>query len=247
MKLIYLGHATTLVEMDGLRILTDPLLRNKVAHLQRRSTAVSAAHYQNIDVVLISHMHWDHLDLPSLRLLGKDVPLVVPFGAKKWLQRFGFMRVNELRVGEAVSVGKVAIKATYADHSGRRMPWNTAVHSLGFLIQGSQHIYFAGDTDLFPEMANLARNLDLALLPVWGWGPTLRGGHLNPFSAAQALALLKPRLAVPIHWGAFLPWGMGWLQPQFFTIPPHEFLQHAARLHPETAVHIVSPGDYLSP
>ena len=77
--------------------------------------------------------------------------------------------------------------------------------ALGYLLQGSQSVYFAGDTDLFPEMAALG-GVDVALLPVAGWGPRLpEGDHMNPRRAAEALKILKPRLAIPIHWGTYTP------------------------------------------
>ena len=73
--------------------------------------------------------------------------------------------------------------------------------ALGYVIAGGgRRVYFAGDTELFEEMSEL-RPIDLALLPVWGWGPSLNPGHLDPAGAARALALLRPRVAVPIHWG----------------------------------------------
>jgi L-ascorbate metabolism protein UlaG (beta-lactamase superfamily) len=85
-QITYLGNATVILEMDGLRLLTDPLLRDNDFYFRRRSAAVEASLYQNIDVVLNSHLHWDHFDLPSLRLLGKKTHLIVPAGAGGMLQ-----------------------------------------------------------------------------------------------------------------------------------------------------------------
>ena len=99
-RIVFLGHATVLIELDGVRLLTDPLLRRRVAHLRRQIAPVDRAscHSGPSDAVLISHMHHDHLDLPSLRLLGRDTPLLVPAGAGAWLRRRGFTRVTELGV-----------------------------------------------------------------------------------------------------------------------------------------------------
>ena len=94
-------------------------------------------------------------------------------------------------------------------------------------------------------MAGLAEDLDVALIPVWGWGPTLGSGHLTPILAAEALTLLRPRLAVPIHWGTFCPLGMGWLRPRFLSSPPHDFARHAAHLAPEVKVRVLAPGEAL--
>lgn len=243
--LTYAGHATVLIEMDGVRLLTDPILRDNLIHLRRRGIGIELARYQAVNAVLISHMHWDHLDLHSLKLLDPATRLIVPHGSGRFLRRNGFRHVEEVREGQTTRVGTLKIAATYAHHSGSRYPFGPVGECLGYLIHGHHDIYFAGDTDLFPEMATLADDLDVALLPVWGWGPTLRGRHLNPQKAAQSLTLLRPRLAVPIHWGTFYPWGMGWLEPRFLTHPPHAFARFAARLAPEVKVRVVAPGHFI--
>jgi L-ascorbate metabolism protein UlaG (beta-lactamase superfamily) len=113
--------------------------------------------------------------------------------------------------------------------------------SLGFLVSGSRSIYFAGDTDLFDGMAALAGSLDVALLPVAGWGSKVGAGHLDPLRAAQSLRLLKPRLAVPIHWGTFSP-----LHRATSEEPPEAFRRHAAELAPDVEVTILDPGTALT-
>jgi len=243
-QLTFLGHATTLIEMDGVRLLTDPILRSRVAHLNHRHGPVEVAAAQNVDAVLISHLHFDHFDLPSLRLLHPSTRLIVPRGAAKLLK--GFSRVEEVEMGDTITVGTVIITATYADHARQRHPFGPAADCLGFLIQGRYRLYFAGDTDLFPEMKDLAPNLDVALLPVWGWGPTLGKGHLTPQRAAEALTLLLPRLAVPIHWGSLHPLGMGWLKPRFLSDPPYSFIYHAEQLAPQVRTELLMPGKMLS-
>jgi len=233
------------------RVLTDPLLRDRVGFLYRQGASIESIWKQlerkelDIDAVLISHVHWDHLDLPSLRLLDRTTHLIVPRGGANLLSKLGFKHISEVGVHETVKVGSIEVQATYAKHNGARIPFMQSADCLGFLLHGRQQVYFAGDTDLFPEMATLSDDLDLALLPVWGWGPTLRGGHLDPSRAAQALTMLRPRLAIPIHWGTFLPLGYAWLQPSFFTQPPHKFKRDALKFAPEVGVHIVQPGEFL--
>jgi L-ascorbate metabolism protein UlaG (beta-lactamase superfamily) len=85
-------------------------------------------------------------------------------------------------------------------------------------------------------------SLDLALLPVWGWGPSVGDGHLNPERAAMALEMLRPRLAVPIHWGTFYPLGLRRLRPRPLTQPPLEFARLAQRRAPEVEVRVLEPG-----
>jgi L-ascorbate metabolism protein UlaG (beta-lactamase superfamily) len=246
LQLSYIGHATVLIELDGIRLLTDPLLRNRVVHLRRREPVAGPLIEQNVDAVLISHLHFDHLDLPSLQVLGAATRLIVPRGAGDFLRRHNFDQVEEIGVDEMTTVGSLTIRATYALHLGRRHPLGLAADSLGFVIEGSQTVYFAGDTDLFPAMANLTERLDLALLPVWGWGPTLGKGHLTPQRAAQALTLLRPEVAVPIHWGTLHPLGLGWLNPSFLDDPPRQFVHHAAQLAPDVEVLVVPPGNQVA-
>lgn len=191
-SLTYIGHATVLIEIDGVRLLTDPILRDRLGHLRRLGPALIRAWAGLLDAVLISHVHWDHLDLPSLRHLGTDIRLIVPSGAARALLRWGFRDIDELRPEESVTVGALNIEATYAHHSGFRPPFGPAAECLRFIVSGSRRLYFAGDTDLFPQMAALGGDLDVALLPVWGWRPYLGPGHLNPRRAAEALTMLRP-------------------------------------------------------
>jgi L-ascorbate metabolism protein UlaG (beta-lactamase superfamily) len=244
-RLTYIGHATVLVEMDGARLLTDPFLRGRLLWLARqRSRATDAG--RPVDAVLLSHLHFDHCDLPSLRLLGREIPIVAPRGAGDFLRRQRFTAVSEIAPGEQVAVGPIRIQATPAVHDGGRSPFGPTADAIGFLIDGGRRIYFAGDTDLFPEMTALADHLDVALLPVWGWGPTLGPGHLDPARAARALTLLRPRLAIPIHWGTLAPIGAAWLRPRFLADPPHAFQRHAALVAPTVAVRILLPGQALA-
>ena len=96
-RIVFLGHATVLIELEGVRLLTDPLLRGRVVHLRRQVPLVDASVTAGIDAVLISHLHHDHLDLASLRLLGRDTPLLVPAGAGAWLRRRGFTQRDRAR------------------------------------------------------------------------------------------------------------------------------------------------------
>ncbi|MDX1415059.1 MAG: MBL fold metallo-hydrolase [Candidatus Promineifilaceae bacterium] len=241
----YTGHSTILIEMDGVRILTDPLLRSRVAHLGRLVAVPDIADL-NLDAILISHMHWDHLDLPSLRLLGYDTHIIAPRGAGSYLEKKGFTSVEEIGRYEITRLANLAILATPAEHSGDRPFFGPSVDSLGYLIQGSKEIYFAGDTDLFPEMEVLSDSTDLALLPVWGYGPTLGAGHLDPYRAAQALPGIDPKVAIPIHWGTYCPIGMVWMQMAFLHYPPHSFQRFAKRLAPEVEIVILEPGQSLN-
>jgi len=247
-QVTYVGHATVQLALDGTRLLTDPLLRTRVAHLRRR-TRVDARALRGIDAVLVSHAHYDHLDVPSLERLGRSTPVVLPRGCGPLLRRKRFAHVVEVDPGETISVGAVSVTATAAEHDGGRGPFGVAGPALGFVLSGSRRIYFAGDTDLFPGMAELAGDdLDLALVPIWGWGPSLgRGKHMDPERAAESLTLLAPRVAVPIHWGTYHPLHLGLREvPAYLQEPPGRFVRAAAAVAPEVEVRVLQPGETLS-
>jgi L-ascorbate metabolism protein UlaG (beta-lactamase superfamily) len=239
-KLTWIGHSTVLVELDGVRILTDPLLRNHVAHL-RRVRPVDPDAAGHVDVVLVSHGHYDHLDVPSLRRLDPEIPVVTPRGLERALRRAGRRRIVELDQGDEFEFGDVTVRATPAHHPGGRQLRKGG--ALGFTLRGSASIYFAGDTDLFDDMADLGP-VDVALVPVWGWGPTIGPGHLDPRRAAQAVAVLRARIALPIHWGTYRP--VHQRAGAFLTEPPLEFRREAAELAPETRVEVLELGGTLA-
>ena len=240
-RIVFLGHATVLIELDGVRLLSDPLLRARVAHLRRQVAPVQPSATAELDAVLISHMHHDHLDVSSLRRLGRDTPLLVPVGAGAWLRRRQFQVVTELEVGERAQVGALSVAAVQARHDGRRVGGPRA-QAQGYLISGARSVYFAGDTELFTEMAELAPRLDVALLPIGGWGPTLGPGHMDPLEAARAASLLQPRVAIPVHWGTLAPIGLARRQRARLDDPSRRFAEHVARLAPDVEVRILAPG-----
>jgi L-ascorbate metabolism protein UlaG (beta-lactamase superfamily) len=239
-RVSYLGHATTLVEVDGVRLLTDPVLRRRVAHLVRSGPPPEAV---EPDAVLISHGHLDHLDRPSLRRLSRNAALVVPRGLARQVRALGFREVHEVGVGDEVAIGPVAVRATHAEHGGRSTP-GRPIDSVGYALLGSSRIFFAGDTDLFDGMESLVPDLDLALLPIWGWGPAIGPGHLDPARAAEAVVRLRPRIAVPIHWGTLRPFYRG-PRARFLREPAEAFAAAARDRAPGTKVSVLAPGESL--
>lgn len=244
-RLEWLGHATVLLQLGAARVLTDPVLRRRVAHLWRRAALPAAPRL--VDAVLLSHLHRDHTDLPTLRRLARGTPVIGPRGTASVLRRGGVRNVREVVTGDAVDViPGVTVHAVPASHDGKRQPLGTQGEAIGFVVDGPRRVYFAGDTDVFAGMRALAEPaLDVALLPVWGWGTTLGAGHMDPGRAAQAAALLRPAVAVPIHWGTFLPVGARRGRHDLLADPPHRFASRAAELAPAVRVVVLQPNEGL--
>jgi L-ascorbate metabolism protein UlaG (beta-lactamase superfamily) len=238
-RLTWLGHSTVLVELDGVRLITDPVLTRRVGHLWRGPVP---AFEGPVDAVAVSHLHWDHLHIGSLRQLAAGAVLVVPAGWVRAAAHLGFAAVEAVHVGSIVRIGDIELEATHADHAvSRRL--GASADAVGYLIRGSRRIYFAGDTDLFDGMQSLAPDLDVALLPVGGWGPSVPDGHLDAVKAAQALELLRPRVAVPIHWGTFAPFGLARLGGSHDAAD--DFSHEAALRAPATTVRVLDVGSSL--
>lgn len=243
----FAGHSTTLVELDGVRVLSDPLFRSSLLHLQRHAPLVDLDRYANPDVLLISHSHMDHLDKRSLKLVDKTARTIVPNDSAKLMRSLGFRDVVGVSDGDEVEVGSLRVRAVHADHHGSRMPWNAAAETIGFVVEGTQSFYYAGDTDLFDEMSEIAPDVDLALIPVWGWGPKLGEGHLDPLRAAKAVEMIHPRVAVPVHWGGYLPAGMAKRRPDLLSEPPRKFRRIVEESSMTDArVALIEPGDAIS-
>ncbi|HEX6150883.1 MBL fold metallo-hydrolase [Nocardioides sp.] len=204
----WVGHATMLVELAGVRVLTDPVLTQRVGHLRRRS-APPDARVRQTDIVVISHAHGDHLHRRSLRLVleaSPDTLVVVPRGAAVHLPATRSARVEEVVVGDVVEHGGLRIEVVPAVHSGRRGKFGAEEASaVGYVLGGDdRRLWFAGDTDLFPEMDAIGP-VDLAAVPISGWWRRLGPGHLDEERAVEAAVLVKAQRVLPIHWGTFSP------------------------------------------
>jgi L-ascorbate metabolism protein UlaG (beta-lactamase superfamily) len=232
-----------LVDLDGVRVLTDPLFGHMGAgSIRRQVPAVSPDGLIGLSAVFISHGHWDHLDLASLRALPGQPAFIVPAGLGQVVAKAARGPVHELRVGDRLQIGGLTLEAVHAEHSRRRSLFTTAEAALGVLIIGSTSVYFAGDTDLFEDMANLAGRVDVALLPVGGWGPRLGRGHLDPRRAAEATVRIRPSIAMPIHWGTLYPFGLRRLARRRFESPGEAFREAVAARGQGVDVRILQPG-----
>ena len=253
----FLGHSTVRLELAGSVVLTDPVLADRVGPLLRVGPSPVPADWAGADLVLLSHLHGDHTHLPSLRLLcAAGATVVAPRGAGGWLRARSVTRVVELAPGEVLAHRELLITGVPAVHSGHR--WGPRSRrgpqaaAMGHLIEGDDLlIYAAGDTDLFDGMAGLPRP-DVALLPVWGWGLSLGPGHLDPDRAAVAVARLRPRVAVPVHWGTFALAGLvrapgphGLRMRRLLVEPPHRFAAAVVAAGGSTEVPVIPPGQVV--
>jgi L-ascorbate metabolism protein UlaG (beta-lactamase superfamily) len=235
---------------SGTTLLTDPLLTDRLIHLRRRSGGTPEL-VGAPDAVLLSHLHADHFHLPSLRAVPGEPLFIVPRGAAglivRGLGRAAGERCVELKPGAETTVGRVRVRAVKAAHPGGRAPWSRLqAPALGFVVEGDSRTWYAGDTGLFDEMSELAP-LDLALIPVGGWGPTLGShGHLDPVDAAEALRRVAASWAVPVHYGTFWPVGMGRVRKHMFRGPGEEFARQAAGTAPGSQVRVLNQGETLT-
>jgi L-ascorbate metabolism protein UlaG (beta-lactamase superfamily) len=237
----YIGHATVLLEVDGVRILTDPFLRDRLGPLERHGPTPDADEIGPVDVVLISHGHPDHLDRRSLEAVKGNATVVVPRRLGATVRRWLGSEVVELRAGDNRDVRGVQVEAVRAKHW--ISPGAPRAQPLGFLIGGGNCVWFAGDTARYPEMIALRGRVDVALLPVATWGPHLGPGHLGPEDAAEVVATVGARVAIPIHWGTLYPRRLHRLWTGPLEQPGDRFAAAAAHVAPGGEVHVLRPGE----
>jgi L-ascorbate metabolism protein UlaG (beta-lactamase superfamily) len=243
------GHASVEICLDGRRLVTDPLLRRRIGPLSSVGYRPPVSELATVDAVLLSHLHRDHTDLPSVRLFPRRTKAIVPVGAAELVHEATNGVVEELAEGASAPVGDVLVQATHAVHDGRRHVGSVTAEAVGYVLQGSRSVYFAGDTAVFDDMVGLARGLphglDVALLPVSGWGLTLGDGHMDAEEAAHAVALLRPRIAVPIHWGTLRIPVLWRLRPRYSTEAAQRFAMLVVQQVPDTTVVVPEPGQAI--
>ncbi len=239
----WVGHATAVIRMGDSVIVTDPALTRRVAHLVRRHDRLPIG---DVDLILISHLHADHLHRRSLGTLNPAEGYVVPRGAEKYLPRTA-ATVRSVTAGDRIDVPgtDVTVDVVHAEHDTHRGPHTRRTATpVGYVLRDPHmSVYFAGDTDLFPEMASIGP-VDAALLPIGGWGPTTPPGHLNPESAAEAARLIDARVVIPIHWGTYAPaWSSS--RAHWFRAPLPAFTAAMKEIGMDDRVRALTVGETL--
>ncbi len=216
-RAIWLGHASFLLQGAGLSLLVDPVFSNHCAPLplpSLRRLSPPPCGLQDLPplhAVLLTHSHYDHLDLPTLRRLGTNLPLFVPEGHADWLGRIGFKEVTEIPWFETrqITTG-VKLTATPAQHFTSRSLWDrNQAHWCGWLLEGAGcKLWHAGDSGYCPAFREIGEHfgpIDFGMIPIGAYQPShiMRPMHLNPEEAVQAFLDTRCRRAVAMHWGTF--------------------------------------------
>ncbi len=247
LRATWLGHSTVLVEIDGVRVLTDPVWGQRASPSQLagpkrfQPMPVALKDLPPIDAVLISHDHYDHLCHPTLRVLARTaVPFITSLGVGAHLQAWGVApeRITELDWWQSVQLpgSEVEVTAAPSQHfSGRGLKDRNATLWSSLVIRGPRHrVFFSGDTGLTDQYTTIRERLgpfDLVMLEVGAFHPAWGDIHLGPENALQALQLLGGGAFLPVHWGTFSLAMHAWDEP----------VETLLRLAPSQGVRLVMP------
>lgn len=238
-RLTWIGHATVVIDIEGVRVLTDPLLRRHAGPLRRVGPRPDPQAWRGTDTVLVSHLHSDHASLASLRMLA-GVPMLTGRANARWLRGRVGARVPDLAEQAWARVGDIEVRLVRADHGSRPMPHRpNGAH--GHLVRGAgTRVWFAGDTSVYAEMVELPElaggRIDIALLPIAGWGPRLSAGHMGPREAVDACELVRPRAVLPIHFGTLHPPGFGLVSLEWMQQPLVDFERELTQRCPDVTL-----------
>lgn len=245
LHITWLGHSTVVLDLDGVRIVTDPLLRQGNGILRRRGPAPQQWQWQGADVVLVSHLHHDHAELPSLR--GFEGPVLTAEENAAFLRRHRVVGAVGAEDGWFdVDGTSVQVRLTRADHGNRPMPHRPNAAN-GHLVRTPElRVWIAGDTSLYDEMADLPEiaggPIDVAIVPVGGWGARLSGGHLDAGRAAEACRMVGASAAIPYHWGTLYVPGTAGVPRGWMDAPGAAFPGELEAKAPECRPLVLRPG-----
>ncbi len=229
LRVTWLGHSTVLIEIDGIRVLTDPVWGpraspSRLAGPKRfQPVPVALREMPRVDLILLSHDHYDHLDYPTIRALVKsEVPFVTSLGVGAHLEAWGVQaeRIVELDWWQSYQLPNADLTVTAAPSqhfSGRGLKDRNTTLWSSLVIRSQQHaVFFSGDTGLTTEYQTIRERLgpfDLVMLEVGAFHPAWGDIHLGPENALKAAALLGGGAFLPVHWGTFSLAMHAWDQP----------------------------------
>ncbi len=206
--LTWIGHASFLLQVEGMNVLIDPnwsMWLKVIKRLKRPGLLIESL--PSIDVVLVTHAHFDHLDRRSLRRVAADQPIVVPTGVGNLVHDLGFNIVHELAEWEQVPLGPLRVSLTPCHHWGARMLHDSHRGFGGFVIEANgRSIFHCGDSAYFPGFEEIGKRfpIEIALLPIGAYdAPSGREVHMNPEEAVRAFLELRAQKLVPMHYGTF--------------------------------------------
>lgn len=206
----YIGHSSVLLEMSSCRIISDPVFPDRLASVFTRRVSpmvFDPATVDGLDAVLISHGHHDHMDIRSLKTLGRQRTIILPKGVSTPLRIRGFRGLKVAEPWDEINVGSGTVTAVPSHHFGGRPPWYFGARYQGYVISGEKCIYFAGDTGFDEEIFTNIHSkfdLDLALLPIGAYHPpSFRKHHMSPEDAIEAFRILGAKTMMPIHFETF--------------------------------------------
>ncbi|GGI07841.1 MBL fold metallo-hydrolase [Isoptericola cucumis] len=284
LRVTWLGHSTVVLDVraaDGrtTRLVTDPLLGRHAGLLRRRGERPDEEAWRHADAALVSHLHHDHAELRSLRLLG-DVPVLAARANARWLRDKGLRGVGldgawhetaghgtaghgaghgagagRWHEGDWYDVAGVQVRLTPAVHGHRPMPHRPNA-AAGHVVRaapggsggpgGGPTVWAVGDTERSTALSRVrdlaGGRVDVALVPVSGWGPRLSGGHLGPVQAAELCAEVGARVAIPVHWGTLHAPGGRHLPPGWMDHAGAAFAAALRRTAPEARAVVLRPG-----
>ena len=239
----WVGHSTVLLSFYGTQILTDPNFSNRIIIARRLvGLPVEPEEIKELDLILISHAHYDHLDRDSLKRLPKKALLIIPRGCKEFVEGLGFSRIMEMNWGQVLETQALRIEAIQPAHWGRRSPWdeNDRGYNSYIISKNGKTVLFAGDTGyskIFEE-AGQKQNLSLAFFPITAYKPDwFRGNHASPEESLQMFLESGAQFMVPIHWGTFI------LSHEPLEEPLERLKTEARRLGVEDRVIILKHGE----
>jgi len=240
----WIGHASFLVQIGGFNLLIDPNWARWLKVIKRiKHPGIHLHDLPSIDLVLVTHAHFDHLDRRTLRAVAADQPIVVPFAVGNLVHDLGFQKVHELHYWETYTFGPLEISLTPCHHWGARMLHDAHRGFGGFHIKfGDRSVFHCGDTAYFDGFAEIGRRtpVEIALLPIGAYDPPSgREVHMNPEQAIQAFQELGAQKLIPMHYGSFR------LSYEPVHEPPERLLIEATRLGLEEKICIMSEGQPL--